>query len=79
MKHGTPLFLRPQVDEVLGVEKAGVVRTLVWPPNLTHDLGHFRKLCEDDAGLVHDANALTRPGTGRERAPSPDRAFIQVW
>jgi len=46
LKYGPPLFLGPQVDEVLGVEKAGVVRAIVRPAGLTHHVGHFRELRE---------------------------------
>ena len=34
MEAGTPLFLRLQIDEIFGIEKAGGVRSIVRTPHL---------------------------------------------
>ena len=78
MEHGPPLLLRPQVDEVLGVEEAGVVGAIVGTPDLADYFRHLGEPGEHDAGLIHDARALGGAGTGGQRAARPDGAFVQV-
>ena len=78
VEDGPPLLLRPQVDEVLGVEEAGVVGAIIRPSHLAHHFGHFREPGEHDAGLIHDEDALSGTGTGGQRAAGPDGAFVEV-
>ena len=78
VEDGAPLLLGLEVDEVLGVEEAGGVGAVVGAAGLADDLGDLGKGGEDDARLVHDAQALGGAGGGSERAAHPDGAFVEV-
>ena len=43
MEHGTPFFLRLQIDEVFGIEKASGVGSVVGSAHLAGCHGHFRE------------------------------------
>ncbi len=78
VKDRPPLFFGFQVDEVLGIEEAGRVRSVVRAPDLAGALRDLGKRAEHDASLVRHPNAFVGPGAGRECAAHPERAFIQV-
>ena len=78
MEDGTPLLLRLQIDEVLGVEEAGSVGAVVGPAGLADHLRHFRKRRHDDARLVGEVDAGGGPFAGRQSSANPDRAFVEV-
>ncbi len=78
MECRAPLLFRFQVNEVLGVEKPGVVGSIVRTPDLAGALRDFRERAKHDSRLIGDPDALVRPGAGRKRAAHPECAFIQM-
>ena len=78
VEDGTPLVFGFQIDEVFGIEKAGVIGAVIGTADLAGALRNFGKRAEHDAGLVGDADAFVRAGAGGERAADPERAFIEV-
>ena len=78
MKDRPPFFLRLQIDEVFGIEKAGRIRAVIRPSGLTGALRDFGKRAKNDSRLIRHPDTFVRPGAGRKRAPHPERAFIQV-
>ena len=78
VEHGTPLLLRLQIDEILGVEEARGIGSIVGPAHLAGGRGDFREGGEDHANLVGHADAFGGSGARRQRAAHPDGAFIQM-
>ncbi len=78
VKHRPPLFLGFQVHEVLGIEKTRGIRSVIRASYLARALSNLGKGTKHDAGLVRQADALSRSGAGRESAANPECAFIQV-
>ena len=78
MEDWTPLFFGLQIDEILGIKKAGGIGSVIGTPHLAGALRHLGKRAKHDSGLVRDADTLVRPSAGRKRAAHPKRAFIQV-
>ena len=78
MKDRPPFFFRLQIHEVLGVKKAGVIRSVIRTPHLAGALRYFGKRAKHDSRLIRDPDAFVRAGAGRKRAAHPERAFIQM-
>src|SRR5262249_50444163 len=73
-----PLLLRLQVHEVLRIEEAGDVGSVVWASDLAHAARHLWKRREDESRLTHEAHAFGRPGARRKSPAHPDRAFVEM-
>ena len=78
VENGTPIFFRFEVDEVFGIEEAGSVSAVIGASHLTGALRNFGKRAQDDARLVHDADAFVGPSTRSKCAANPECAFIEV-
>ena len=78
VENGTPIFFRFEIDEVFGIEEAGSIGAVIGASDLAGALRNFGKRAQDDARLVHDADAFVGPGAGRKRAANPDCAFIEM-
>src|SRR5271170_1023247 len=74
----SPVGLRLEINKIFGVKKAGDIGAVVGTASLADDLGDLGKRRQDDASLVHDAQALRRASAGSESAPDPDSAFVKV-
>ena len=78
VKAGPPLLLGLQIGEVLGIEEAGGIGSVVRTPGLAGALGHFGKRTKDESRLIHEPDAFGGSGAGSQRAAHPQRAFIQM-
>ena len=77
-KHRAPLLAGLQIDEILGVGKAGGIGTVVGAADLAGGFRHLRKRCQNDPNLVGEAHAFRWAGAGRKRSANPHRAFVEV-
>src|SRR5690242_10640963 len=78
MKDRPPLLLGFEVYEILGIEEASRVRTVVGPSHLAGSHGHFGKRRQNDAGLIRDAYALGGSSARSQSSANPNCALVQV-
>ena len=78
MEHGSPLFFRFQIDEILSIEKAGSVGPVVRSTHLAGCGSDLRERSQDYASLIGQAKPFGGSGAWRECAAHPDGAFIQM-
>src|SRR5437879_4466486 len=78
LEYGTPLILGLEIHEIFGVEKAGGIRSVVWPPHLADNLIYFRKRCKHPPRLIHNTGTFGRPRAWRKCRPGPNGSLIQV-
>ena len=78
MKYSPPFFFRFQIDEKFCIEKPGRIRSVVGSSHLTPALRNFRKRTKHDPRLIHDPDALIRPGARSQGTADPQSAFIQM-
>src|SRR5690242_7405075 len=79
MEHRTPLFLRSQIEKVLGIEESRVVGAIVGPSRLADHFANFRELRKSNPRLVHDVNSFCWSSAGGECPTRPDCPLVEMW
>src|ERR1700733_15316745 len=78
VEHWSPLVLRLQVNEILGVTEAASVGSVIGTAHLGDHGFHFRKRRENIAFVVGELLAFRKTGTVGQSSPGPDRSFIEM-
>src|ERR1035441_577438 len=78
MEYRTPFVVRFQIDEILRVAESPGIGSVIRPADFGDDLCHFRKGCKNIALVGGELFAFRKTRAVRQRAPRPDRAFVQM-
>src|SRR6202007_683985 len=67
-----------EVHKIFGVVETAGVATVVRPPDLTHHLGDFGKLRENESRAFHGVDAGIWAGARGECSAHPDGTLVQM-
>src|SRR5450631_4503683 len=78
VKHGAPLVVRLQVDEILGVAESPGVSSIVGKAHLGDDRFHLLERREYCSAAIAEFLAFRKTRAVAQSAARPDRSFIEM-